>query len=669
MTLKTNVGQIYLTHPKDENFTSIYEEAFTKHGQPVELFVVVEISGNGSAIGDRRGEYEKLVQTFVSALKKTYVSAPVVDQDTFERALAAINTSISKIASRGKVNWYGKFHAAVAAFWQNQLALSTAGNAVVCLNRKKEIVSLSEDILGKPIRPVKIFSNFSTGKLIPGDRVVLSTNQMFNYLSLERMREFLNENTLEETCQEIISLLQDIKTAGFASFIFETFAPGQTLAVAAHHAQAGSASAEKEKVAPIAAAVPSEMAKIGKIAFRFFVNLLKFIWIVILKIFDVFLGLLSRLFGKRSKKYAVAAIALALIVFAVNIGLAAIRKSNRQRTSQENSALAKVEEKLNEAEAALIYDDQNRIIALLTEAEEELKNIKSAKNQDNEKRKSVEDRLAALKNQINKETKIENPVVLTSYSNVPTDLIRSPDGIIGFNRESGSMSFYDFRTGETKTLLKNTNTGNLIGGAYVGGNLGYVFLARSGNFSKLDLQSDNLIEQGATDAPTLDLKTIEPRGLAVLGEGALARLYLVDPKQNQIWRLRVTESGIASPEKWLKTTSASFDGARGLTVDGSIYVVFENKIEKFFNGNPADFQFSEIIPPLEKFTKIASKSEDQYIYALHPSAERIVIFTKAGKLFQQLVSPKFRDLADIYVDEKNKVIHAISGSELLQINF
>lgn len=668
MALKTNVGQIYLTHPKDENFTSIYEEAFTKHGVAVELFLVLEIASNGAnSVKLKKPEYEKLVQTVVGALKKTYVTAPAINEDTFERALAAINAALSRLASRGKVNWYGKFHAAAAALWQNQFALSTTGNALVYLSRRGEITSLSEDFPEKPKGAIKIFSNYSSGKLAAGDRVILSTNQIFNYLSLERLREFLGEESLEEACEEIITTLQDIKTAGFSTFIFETYAPGRTLPQQAEKP----ATIDDQPEIP-AYAVPrqpkSEFGKILTIAKDVAVSLLKFLWITILKIVDVTLGIIARIFGtRRSKKFLGIVIALALLVLLVNVGLTAFKRSGNEKDSKEAQAFTQIEEKLNEAEAALIYDDQNKAVTLITDAEDLLAKLKT-KNTD--KRDSLRERLLAVKNRVNKEERIENPTVITTFPNIPTDLIRSGNGILGFNRDSGTMAFYDFRTGEIKPILKNKNTSDLVNGVYAGGKLGYVFLKRSGRFAALDLASDSLTDLAtATSTPTIDLDASEVRDLEILGEGTLARLYILDPKQNQIWRIRASGETLVPAEKWLKTTDTSFAEADNFSVDGSIFVQYKNSVQKFFNGQRADFELAQTVPSVDNVENIFTQADYQYLYLLEPDRERIMIFAKDGKLHKQLVSPKFRELSDIYADEKNKIIHVLSGSELLQINY
>src|SRR3989344_931728 len=109
MDPKTTVGQIHLTHPKDANFTSLYEESFSKHGQNIQLFGILEITGNAGPLARaRRQEYEQFMQTLIAAFKKTYITASRLDLNTFEAALSGINLALGKYAARGRVSWIGK---------------------------------------------------------------------------------------------------------------------------------------------------------------------------------------------------------------------------------------------------------------------------------------------------------------------------------------------------------------------------------------------------------------------------------------------------------------------------------------------------------------------------------------------------------------------------------
>ncbi len=656
MRLQTNVGQIFLTHPKDQNYTSLYQEAFSKHGQSVELFATLEImSPEPNSLNRRKTECEKLTQALVGAFKRTYIAASNIDHDTFERALAAINATLSRLAGRSQLNWYGRFNAAVGAVFQNQLAISTTGNAVVYLVRKGEYTLLSED-LAEANRPLKIFSNYSGGRIAEGDRIILSTNQLFNYLSLDRLQEFLAEETLEETCQELITALQEIKTTGFATFIFEITGEGQKALIEKPQPQRTIEQALQRTV--------GIKATKTKTSLNLLLSLGKFLWGLLTNLLGSLLALVINFFRRRPKKYLFTAIGIVLVFLLINIVAATWNKSAQEKQNRVSSTIFQVQEMPDEAEASRIYNDENKVLTLITEAETLLTKIDKKNSSPYQ---AQEDRLNTLKNKVRKEVRVDNPTILTQFPHIPTTIVRSPNGILGWNRNSLTLGFFDFRLGETRTLLKNQTTGHLVDVEFLGSPHGYVFLTKDGRMEKLSLDQDQLIKFDP-DAQVVDLNKAKIQSLKVLGEGTLARFYLLDLNQNQIWRLRTTETAIASAEKWLKSENNNLQGARDMGVDGGIYLLYPDRVEKYFNGLRQNFELQEVSPPLKNSSKIFTKADYQFLYILDPENLRVLIFTKTGKLQNQILSPKFHDLADLYVDEKNRLMYVLAGSELLQMN-
>ncbi|MDP3993515.1 MAG: hypothetical protein U1C57_02295 [Candidatus Doudnabacteria bacterium] len=652
--LKTKVGQIFLTHQKDKNFTSIYEEALSKQGQTLELFAVIDI---GDTIADlnraERSDYEKFAQNLIVAFKKAYIQAVQIDQNSFEKALATANSAVARFAQKNKAHWYNKLNAVVAALYKNQFSLSATGNAQGYLNRGKELSLLSEGLAENPARLIKIFSNYSSGRLANRDRVIISTNQLFNYLSLPRLREFLAEDTLEETCQEIISAVKDIKTTGFAAFIFDVLSPsGQAASASLAAAEAvyvpggGTRQKTAEVIMSVLLAVLKYIWQIAKMAGTFVFNLVR----------------RGRYTSRGQKKllFAVIGIVAALLLGSIIYGYA--KKNSAKKQVEATSAIAQIEEKLNEAEATLIYNDENRIAELLAEIEKFLPQVKNQSD-----RQKLSDRWTALKNKVSKQVIIDNPTVLTQFPNVPGELIHSPGGFVGLNRSSGTLAFYDFTSGETRQILQNESPGNIIAGAYIGGDLGFVLLTRDGSFATLNTR-DNTITRLAP--PSLESTVAGGVAmLATLGDGQLARIYALDKTSGQIWRLRVGDSNIDRGEGWLKTADPALSQSVGMAVDGNIYVQYPDATERYFNGlKQVAFKLGVIIPPLRKAGKIYTAANYQFLYVLDSENKRILLFDKQGGLQQQLVSEKFRDLSDIYVDEPNKIIYALSGSELLQIS-
>jgi hypothetical protein len=649
MKPKTNIGQVFLLHPRDENYSAVYEESFLKHGETVQLFAVMEIApesgGNLSKLNRR--EYEKLAQILVATFKKTYVTAPILDQDTFEKSLAAINIALSRIISRGRVNWFGRLNAVACAFRQNQLAVSATGNALSYLVRKNDWTALSEGLTEEAVRPLKIFSNYSSGRLISGDRVILSTKQLFNYLSLDRLREFFAEDTLEETCHEAINALADIKNTSFAAFIFEI---GSGVAVP---------KAEKPKL-PLAE--PS--LSFWHYSWRTLGFIFKILWLVFTKIIGGIRASLNHLFRKKTKKYLFAAIGLVIIILLANLGLTSWKKNTRKTQEANVSNLSAAAGKLNEAEAALIYNDESRAISLLQETE---KLLSQTSLDANSSKQDLENKLAALKNKINKEIRVDNPTLLTTFPNIPTSLLHSPNGFLGFNRNSLSLAFYDFRTGKTEALFKSENLSSLAAGDYVGGTHGYVFYQKEGKLKKLDLATQQILDYEG-DPKILDGPAAKIQTVKTLGEGSSARLYLLDTKQKQIWRVQMTENQPKPAAAWLKAPQDSLAEAIDMAIDSSIYLLFPDRIEKYFNGQSQEFKLSPVDPLLSDASKIYSQAEFKNLYVLDPKNGRILVFDKQGKLQNQIRSDKFHDLRDFYIDEKNNLLQVLAGSELLQVS-
>lgn len=666
MKNKIQVGQIHLTHPKDQNFTALYAEAFSKQQESVDLFGVFEVAtGSPQENKALQAEHERLVGLIVGAFKKSYVSSPIIDKDSFERALAAVNTSLSRSLSRGKAGWFGKLNACLVAVHKNELTLSITGASQAFLMRDNDLSLLTDGLMEDKIRPVKIFSSYTTGGLKNGDRMVFTTGQLSNYLSIERLQESLQEDTLNEACQEIIATLADIKTVGFATFVCELFA-GPVPVTSPAQAIISQATSGKGWLSSI-------WNLLKGLAYVIFL-VLKFLW----KVISGIGALISRLvkkprpqavsssprFGIAKRKYIFAAIGLIVVLLLGNIAYGYAKKLLTKETGDKEGQLAKIEQLLDGAEAAVIYKDEKKVAASAAEAEQLLAQTREVRP--SEKWQSLDSRLRELKEKINKITAAEPPVTLTTFPNIPTNLIRSPNGALGWNRDSGSFAFYDFRLGETKSILKSQNTGELVTGDYVGGSHGYVFAGRKGQFRKLDPASDQIAGYD-NSAPDPNLATgLSSGNLVSFGTGSSARLYLLDTAQNQIWRIRANETGLSPSERWLKE-SASLAGAVDMAIDGNIFLLRNSTVDKFFNGQKQDFELSPVIPPLQNATAIFTNENSKNLYVLDPQQSRLLVFDKTGKLQSQITDDKFRDASDLYADETAKLIYIIAGSELLQV--
>lgn len=675
MKLKTAVGQIYLTHPKDENFVLLFEESFSKQGKAVQLFAVIDIGSDKKPLpAEWRREYEKTGRTIVTTFKKTFVAANTLQEETFEKALASVNAALSRLASRGEVKWFGQLHAVLAAFFDNTLALSTTGRATVHLFRKEELNLVSEQAEGSvEPRPVKMFSTYVTGGLAEGDRLLLATHQLFNFLAVERVREFITDAELGDGCTDLIEALADAKTAGFAAFLFDVSMSGKSPGLLHGGAALRAASAARSLMALEKIQYQKTLASLLGLTLSGLKKLFLFLRALVFWLAGLFYRRGSRLTLSRvlkqprrgRKKLLFAATVAAAVILIAGVAVAAIRNITSKRQADLGTQLNEIESQLGEAEGALIYQDDERALELVTQAQAKTEGLK--KDMGKERYQELLGRIEVVKNKVQKQTFVETAKRLVEFANIPTELIYSPNGFLGYNRNTGSMSFYDFRTGETQQLLANENTNRLVLGGFVGGSHGYVFLTEDGRFQKLEAAENRLVayQSGEPPLPEADSKQIQT--LKVFGEGDDARLYLSDRSTGQIYRLNMGENGVEQAQAWLKD-SQDLSQALDMAIDGNIYVLSATRLEKFFNGVRQTFALSPTLPELKNAVKVYASPEVNSIYILDPDNKRVLVFDKNGRLKNQLISEEFSTLTDIYPDEKNNIIYILAGSTLLQVD-
>jgi hypothetical protein len=74
----------------------------------------------------------------------------------------------------------------------------------------------------------------------------------------------------------------------------------------------------------------------------------------------------------------------------------------------------------------------------------------------------------------------------------------------------------------------------------------------------------------------------------------------------------------------------------------------------------------ELTTPMAGATKLFVGNN---LYILEPGQKRLLIFSKAGKLLNQVYFPNSPELTDFYVDETARHIDLINGNSLIEINF
>ena len=108
--------------------------------------------------------------------------------------------------------------------------------------------------------------------------------------------------------------------------------------------------------------------------------------------------------------------------------------------------------------------------------------------------------------------------------------------------------------------------------------------------------------------------------------------------------------------------------AAAAAVDGDVYVLRSDGIVlKLNQGKLADFSLNAIDPMLAGPTKIKTSENSDFLYLLDPPTKRLVVVTKTGALVQQYRADLFDQLKDFIVDESNKTVYLLNGTQIFGI--
>ncbi|MDD2647042.1 MAG: hypothetical protein PHV78_03350 [Patescibacteria group bacterium] len=145
------------------------------------------------------------------------------------------------------------------------------------------------------------------------------------------------------------------------------------------------------------------------------------------------------------------------------------------------------------------------------------------------------------------------------------------------------------------------------------------------------------------------------------------KLYILDAKDSLILKYTKTASGFGKEENWL-TSAAGINNGVSFAADGAIYVMLDNgQMIKFYRGAKQNFNLKNILPVLQKPTKIFTDADHKYLYVLEPTNQRLVIFDKTGELIKQISAPELGATTDFVINDKADTAWILNDKKVYQV--
>lgn len=361
-------------------------------------------------------------------------------------------------------------------------------------------------------------------------------------------------------------------------------------------------------------------------------------------------------------KFLFAAAAVCLILLLSNLTFKNIE--NKKQAAQKNldGLIASVEQKQNQVEANLLYNNEIGAKEILSE----IKGLLAELPKEDEKNPETYAKLLA-KNESQMEkirhvVKIDNALKLADFVNLNSSA-QSQNIILSDNKiyagDSAQKTIYVINLSDNlATAIADLNAPIQA--------LGFPAADKDKNIYYLNNSSIVRLDAKTQELTNLNLGPPEgPKNIIGLS-GYNNRLYCLDSQTGQIYRLDRTAAGFtASP--WL-ARAADLARAVDLSIDGHIYVLTSSgQILKYLKGEQQDFTLELIEPEFTGPTKIHVSQDLEFIYILEPAGKRLAIFNKTGKFIAQYQSDNFSDLKDFAVDEAGKKIYLLNNNSVYEV--
>lgn len=365
----------------------------------------------------------------------------------------------------------------------------------------------------------------------------------------------------------------------------------------------------------------------------------------------------------KKRKIAFIVGAICLLLFLASVSFTIINKKKAEQKQVFTELLENIEKRQNQIEANLLYSNEEGAKKLLKENDQFLADLASQVDEDNEKYINFINKHKKQKEKIRHVVYLEDLKEITDFNNLSSqadtnNIIYYKDKIYAGDNKQGSIYITNLDDNSATAVTDINIDANLLNYP-VANKDGYIYFMDDDKVIGLNSETENM-ENIQISLPNQELDIVAM-------DGYNNRLYALDSKNNEIYKFTKINGEFSQRSNWMKE-DADFSNAKDLSIDGNIYVLFDNgKIIKYFSGEEREFETDLIDPEITNASKIfASNEEDGFIYVLEKSTNRLVVFDKEGKFLHQYKSEKLDNLKDFTIDEESEIIYFLNGNKIYE---
>jgi len=614
---------------------------------------------------------EEISEIIINGLRTNYYTPENLKESEnietiLENALQKVNRLLYQEVISSKIfeRFIKNTNALISVIKGDEVYFSLAKDARAFILRKNKIINLISGEEKNYQTPAKTFAQIISGNLEKEDVLIFSTDNFLDYFTFEKLRENILKHPSKEISRNLEKILENLKEKiSLGAFLIkkeekkipeivpekiEEKIPTKILV---------QPSEEKVKEIIIKEKIPIAQKPIKKPVIKLKLPKISFAFLPLL--FKSFPSLFRKISLPRPKlKLAPLIIIILIILLAYNFIQGKIRE---KQTIKFFLSLQEIQEKNALLKASLAYGDKKKSFVLAEELKEKINLLKPKTSIEKEILENIKKDFKENIGKIYNLQRIKEPKIIADFSLLDKkaeilNLIRQENSFFVLNQRIGEIYEFNQETNKVSSLAKT----DLVIKKLFSYTREELILASDNQIQLLNLKNKKIspfkIETRQKELFIGDLKIYDKK------------LYLLDNKNNQIFKYLKTVDGFGQEVSWFKE-KVNLKDVVSFSIDGSIYLLKQKEILKFYLGKKVILNLEKVYPVLEKAEKIFTEIDFKNIYLLEPTNQRIIIFDKTGKLVKQITSDKFTDLKDLSVNEKETKIWLLNGTEVMEIGF
>ena len=348
-----------------------------------------------------------------------------------------------------------------------------------------------------------------------------------------------------------------------------------------------------------------------------------------------------------------------IALFAVSIMTQQSKQNEAKALKEYNSLVSSIGQQANLAEASLIYEDEAKSKSFLDQAKNLLAKLPTTTPEQQKKHDELKTQIDLVQNKISHLMPLNTTVVAQLENQIPTleslKMTAVGDTTLLYNRDS--VYTLDTKAGKVTQINTQAKVPQIT--CAIPYNSTIVYLCGSAEGALFELSLKDQI------AKPVSIKN--ESGISITAATSYnGRLYFVDGTTGTLYRHSKLNDGFGSATILADKIDA-LKNTQSIAIDGNVFVMAGNQLEKVANKQVTQVAWPSIEPPITSPSDMWTSDDSNYLYITEPSQKRItVIDKKTNKVKVQLITSNLDSIKSISVNEKKHEIFILNGAQVLK---